>query len=72
MESRREGEVGRMRGREVEKMRGGEEEGRRGLGREDEKWKRGEEKRRGVCQWTVEWLCFLGPAVGDSSTVRSK
>ena len=28
MESRREGEVGRMRGREVEKMRGGEEEGR--------------------------------------------
>ena len=30
------------------------------------------EKRRGVCPWTVEWLCFLGPAVGDSSTVRSK
>ena len=46
MESRREGEVGRMRGREVEKMRGGEEEGRIGLGREDEKWKRGEEERR--------------------------
>ena len=31
MESRREGEVGRTRGREVEKMRGGEEEGRRGV-----------------------------------------
>ena len=30
MESRREGEVGRTRGREVEKMRRGEEEGRRG------------------------------------------
>ena len=27
MESRREGEVGRTRGREVEKMRGGEEDG---------------------------------------------
>ena len=40
-------------------------------GREVEK-KRGEEKRRGVCPWTVEWLSFLGPAVGDSSTVRSK
>ena len=38
MESRREGEVGRTRGREVEKMRGGEEERRRG----------GEECIRGV------------------------
>ena len=41
-------------------------------GRVVEKRRRGEEKRRGVCPWTVEWLCFLGPAVGDSSTVRSK
>ena len=72
MESRREGEVGRMRGREVEKMRGGGEERTRKRGREVEKRRGGEEKRRGVCQWTVEWLCFLGPAVGDSSTVRSK
>ena len=50
MESRREGEVGRTRGREVEKMRGGGEE-------------------RSV---SVEWLCFLGLAVRDSSTVGSK
>ena len=41
-------------------------------GREVEKRRGGEEKRRGVCPWTVEWLCFLGPAMGDSSTVRSK
>ena len=38
-------------------------------GREVEKRRGGEEKRRGVSPWTVEWLCFLGPAVGDSSTV---
>ena len=50
MESRREGEVGRTRGREVEKMRGGEEEGGeemrrrveegRRRGREGERWRR--------------------------------
>ena len=52
MESRREGEVGRTRGREVEKMRGGEEGRRAGeeksrggevgrrRGREGERWRR--------------------------------
>ena len=30
-------------------------------GREVEKRRGGEEKRRGVSPWTVEWLCFLGP-----------
>ena len=55
-------EEGRRGGGEEERTRSGKEERRRG----------GEEKRRGVCPWAVEWLCFLGPAVGDSSTVRSK
>ena len=54
-----------------EGRRGGEEVVRK-RGREVEKRRGGEEKRRGVSPWTVEWLCFLGPAVGDSSTVRSK
>ena len=52
--------------------RRGREEVVRKRGREVEKRRGGEEKRRGVSPWTVEWLCFLGPAVGDSSTVRSK
>ena len=42
MESRREGEVGRTRGREVEKMRGGEEVRRRV---EEGRWGGGEEER---------------------------
>ena len=46
---------------------GGEEEGRAGVGREVEK-RRGEEER----SVSVEWFCFLGSAVGDSSTVGSK
>ena len=41
-------------------------------GREVEKRRGGEETRRGVSPWTVEWLCVIGPAVGDPSTVRSK
>ena len=55
-----------------EKRRGVGEEGRRGGGEEERTRSGKEERRRGVCPWTVEWLCFLGPAVGDSSTVRSK
>ena len=59
-----------------EKRRGGGEEGRRGGG-EKERTRGGKEEKRGGEEErsvSVEWLCFLGSAVGDSSTVtvRSK
>ena len=54
----RVGEIERRGGGEDERKRGGEDERRRGGGEE-----------RSV---SVEWLCFLGLAVGDSSTVGSK
>ena len=74
----------RRRGREGERWRRlksgvgkeGREEGRRGGGEEERMRSGKEERRRGEEERSVSVDCgvvvLLGPAVGDSSTVRSK